>query len=210
MTENPDQLNVTRRRFLAGVGSLAAISNAAVLKAATITPEPSSPQDGAKYIVTLDISTDVIKYSTPQMSNASELPVNSKDVVVWNADAAGSYHLAVLFTPRTPFININSGKPVHAFHGNESGIGGDAYIDPKASGCYKYCVAVWNEKTNLSYADDPKILIGKGPDAGCAYSELMDASEKLKAAATQAFPSQRKKIQGIEHQLDEVIAKFKK
>jgi hypothetical protein len=214
MSRNLNASNVTRREFLVGAGSVAATGYLVVGEASNSAPSRTSPRTTTNYVVTVDVTTTPITYSTPQLADASSLPVKAKEVVTWKGKTSGSkHHLAVLFITDTPFIDKN-GDPVYAFHGSESdesnGIGTNASIDPNASGSYEYYVGIWDERTTKTYTDDPTIIVGKGNAyAESARAKLIAADRELKKAAL-ANPAESEKIKSIEDELKELIDKLTK
>jgi hypothetical protein len=166
MSRKPEPSNVSRRQFLAVAGSVAAASSFAVGKdAGSAQPLPAT-QTPANPVVTIDITKAPISYSASG-HNAYRLKAKNRDIVKWQAITSSTDHrVTILFLKDTPFSDGNK-KPVYAFHGSQDdekkkGIGGT--IDDDASGTYEYSVAVFDDKTNLTYTDDPKIIVGTGKD----------------------------------------------
>jgi len=210
MPGKPEASNVSRRQFLAVAGSVAAANSFAVGKdsgSAQALPPAPSPADP---LVTIDITTAPISYSVSG-HNAYRLKVKAGDSVKWQAKTTSAKHrVTILFLKDTPFSD-GSKKPLYAFHGSEvdesgSGIGGT--IDDDASGTYEYYVAVFDDKTNLTYTDDPKIIVGSGNDAA---AEITLALDDLKRADAQlsSKPKLQKQIESIEHELEHLIDELK-
>lgn len=213
MPRNSDASNVSRRQFLTVAGTLAATGHLFVGKASSAVPATTARRTKANHVVTIDVTKKPIAYSTPELPDASTLPVSATEVVTWKANTPGSkHHLALLFYPDTPFIDKN-GDPVFAFHGSENeegnGIGINASIDPKASGWYDYCVAVWDESKMKTYTDDPTIIIGDGKlSAKAARAKLIAAQKELKRVA-QTYPPVSEQIKSIESELQKIIDELK-
>jgi plastocyanin len=202
MSGKPEASNVSRRQFLAVAGSVAAASSFAVGKdSGSAQPLPPAPTP-ADPLVTIDITAAPISYSASG-HNAYRLKAKNGDIVKWQAKTSSTKHrVTILFLKDTPFSD-GSKKPLYAFHGSEAdeagnGIGGT--IDDDASGTYEYYVAVFDDKTNLTYTDDPKIIVGSGNDAG---AEISLAVDDLKRAGAQlsSKPKLQKKIESIEDEL---------
>jgi hypothetical protein len=214
MSRTSDASNVTRREFLVGAGSIAATGYLVVGTASNNASARTSPLTTNTYIVTIDVTTTPIAYSTPQLPDASNLSVNAGDIVTWKAKTSGAkHHSAVLFIADTPFIDKH-GNPVYAFHGSKSdetnGIGKNASIDPKASGSYEYCVGVWDEEKLSTYTDDPTIIIGKvNVGAESAIAKLIAVDRELKKAAL-AYAVESEKIKSIENEVEALIDQLKK
>jgi plastocyanin len=200
MPRNSNASNVSRRQFLAVASSVAAVSSLAVAKASSL--EPPSPEDPS---VVIDITTSPISYSVAG-HHAYRLNADPGDRVTWTAKTTGpKHHLAILFLKETPLVDA-SNRPMYAVHGSEideagSGIGGT--IDNDALGTYEYYVAVFDNATNLTYTDDPKIIVGTGN----AEAQINLARGDLKRAEAQlsSKPKQQKQIESIEHELEHLV-----
>src|SRR5580658_1680840 len=158
MSKNIEAVNVTRRRFLAVAGSVAATSSLVHGEDSTLfaAPPPSTPV--ADYPVTIDVSDpNNIKYSTPTQGDASILDkVTTGQTFTWTVKPLSKFHLAILF-PITPFS-------VHGFMGSQDDAG-QGKIGGKITatvGDYKYWVVVHDDATGKTYIHDPKIIVGRG------------------------------------------------
>jgi hypothetical protein len=203
MSSNADASNVSRRRFLAVAGTVAAASSFAAGGDASSGPAPFpflSPPPRATYPVTIDVSdSSNFKYSTPTQPDASTLrDVKPGQTFTWVVANVSNYYLAILF-PITPFA-------VHAFIGSQ-----DDAIQGKIGGAitatdgdYKYWVVVHNYATGKSHTNDPKIIVGKGFDAEheihLALGDLNMANEKLSRK-----PELQEGIKRVENELKEII-----
>jgi len=217
MSSNSDASNVSRRRFLAVAGTMAAASSFAVgreVNSALAPPPPPPPRPD--HLITIDITTVAttakISYwvGTPPQ-DASNLHVKEGESVMWQAKTGGvSHRLTVLFRKnKTPFADKNG--PVYAFEGSEAneaiGIGGN--IGQVGSHSYKYCVAVFDDATKKTYTDDPKIIVGTGhldaeAEIGLARDDLKEAYAELSSK-----PKLQKKILSIERKLERIVDELK-
>ena len=208
MALNADSSNVNRRRFLVVSGAAAASSLALGSSLGSTQALATAPVDP---LVTIDITKSPISY-TVSGNNAYRLAVKGGDTVNWKATTTGpKHHLAILFVKETPF-SLNK-QPVYAFHGSEideagAGIGGS--IDANASGTYEYYVAVFDSATNLTYTDDPKIMVGSGNlTVDAELKELILLHSELEDVAARSDPTLRKKIESIDEKLEKLIDKLK-
>lgn len=203
MPRNSNASNVSRRQFLAVASSVAAVSSLAIAKASSLAPPP--PDDPSVYPVIIDVTTNPISYSVAG-HHAYRLNPDRGDRVTWTAKTTGpKHHLAILFLKETPLVDANN-RLLYAVHGSEieeagGGIGGT--IDNDASGTYEYYVAVFDNATNLTYTDDPKIIVGTGnaeAEITLALGDLKRAEAKLSSK-----PKQQKQIESIEHELEHLV-----
>jgi hypothetical protein len=218
MSSNSDASNVSRRRFLAVAGTVAAASSFAVGRDANSAPAPLPPPPPPlvpDHLVTIDITTvattNKISYwvGTPAQ-DASNLPVKEGESIMWQAKTVGvSHRLAVLFRKKTPFADKNG--PVYAFEGSEAdeanGIGGN--IGQVGSHSYKYCVAVFDDATKKTYTDDPKIIVGTGHLDAEAEIDLAQDDLKEAYAELSSKPKLQKKILSIERKLERIVDELK-
>lgn len=211
MSRKSESSNVSRRHFLAVVGSVAAASPFALGKSVSSAQPPpaSSPVD---YPITIDITTpNTFKYSTPTQSDASVLKnVTANQTFTWavKTPKAGNYRVTIFFLKKTPFADVNK-KPVFAFEGDSGhgGVGGKISGSPSI-GTYKYYVAVFDDESGLTCTDDPKIIVGDGDDArteiALALGDLKDADAKLTSR-----PKLQRQIEYVEHKLEHLIDDLK-
>jgi hypothetical protein len=200
MSKNVDAANVTRRRFLAVAGSVAATSSLVPGKDSTLFAAPSPPTPVADYPVAIDVSDPTnIKYSTPAQGDASTLDkVTTGQTFTWTLKPLSKFHLAILF-PKTPFS-------VHGFMGSQDDasqgkIGGKITA---TVGGYKYWVIAHDDATGKTFIHDPKIIVGRGFDAedeiDFALDDLKVADEKLSKK-----PELQERIHAVEKALNDII-----
>jgi hypothetical protein len=152
--------------------------------------------------VTINVTTDPISYSAQDAQTnsvpANPLKVRPGDSVTWTVTttSAHPYRATVLFPNNTPFWDAHYNIPVYAFEGASMAIGGTT---GSTSGRYEYCVAVFDDNTHQTYADDPKIIVGSGQQD--AKAEIVDAEGELREV--------RNKIESIEKQLQKAIQELK-
>ena len=72
---------------------------------------------------------------------------------------------------------------------------------------FRYAVAVFDDATNETYSDDPKIIVGTG--LVDAKEELASALEEVKEAEVALSGRQREQAKSIENQLEHLIADLK-
>jgi hypothetical protein len=72
---------------------------------------------------------------------------------------------------------------------------------------FRYAVAVFDDATNETYSDDPKIIVGTGLEAG--REELASAFDEVKEAEAALSGRQREQAKSIENQLEHLIADLK-
>jgi plastocyanin len=212
MSRNPDTSKVSRRRFLAAAGSVAAASSFATGKDTESVPALPPPTAPTAYDVTIDVTRSPISYSYPSLTvpqPAYRLKVKTGDTVTWTAKSPGPKHcVSIVFKKDTPLIDRN-GRPIYTLLWSErieTPKGPQVTVDPDAAGIYEYSVAVLDEGTQVSYTDDPKIIVGSGGLDGEAQLTL--AKEALKDAA-QLEPARRGEIENIEKQVEHVLSELK-
>jgi hypothetical protein len=181
MSNNSDAQTVSRRRFIAVAGSVAATSSFVVGKESNFAqpvPQPTAP---VHYLVTIDVTNDPISYTAENKDTSTGVPmpnnsltVNKGDEVKWQAKTAGpnaKHRAHVRFTTTTPFS-------VQEFKWSENGFGG-GYT--QNVGAHYYCVGIFDKVRQEVYADDPKIIVGGDAKADVekAESELREVREKI-------------------------------
>jgi hypothetical protein len=180
MSNNFDVSNVSRRRFLAVAGSVAAASTLAAGSDVESAAVPATP---VHYLVTIDVTKNPILYTAQNSDTMTTVPmpnncltVNNGDEIKWQAQTTGStpkHRAHIHFTTTTPFA-------VQDFRWSEGGYGGGT---TKNTGTHYYCVGVFDKVKQEVYADDPKIIVGGTLDAKAeivaAESELREVKEKI-------------------------------
>lgn len=209
MAKNAEAWNISRRRFLAVSGSVAATSSLALGKHSTLFASPLPPPPVADYPVTIDVSDrNHIKYSTPKKGDAYILDnVITGDTISWTVKSLNKFHLAILFPDDTPFADANGsvqgllGSQADASQGK---IGGKINAD----GDYEYWVIVHNDDTGETYTNDPRIIVGKLNEA---EKEIQSALDDLKAADQKLSdkPKLKEQIRTAEQKLKEIIHELK-
>ena len=183
MSYNFDVSNVSRRRFLAVAGSVAAASSLAVGSDVEAGQPLPVPVTAVRYLVTIDVTNDPILYTAQNKDTMTAVPmpnncltVNKGDEVKWQAKTAGpnaKHRAHIHFTTTTAFA-------VQDFKWSEGGFGGGT---TQNSGTHYYCVGVFDKVKQEVYADDPKIIVGGTFDAKAeiveAESELREVKEKI-------------------------------
>jgi hypothetical protein len=212
MSENSVTSRVSRRRFLTVAGTVAAASSLGSGTASAVAQQAPTPPISVDYPVTIDVAADnTLSYKVGGKS-ADPLNINANQTVTWKVNGT-KYHLTILFKKKkTPLVDPN-GKPLNAVHGSEQDegtlkVGGK--IGGGAKGhSYKYAVAVFDDVTNETYSDDPKIIVGTGLED--AKEELASALDEVKEAevALSDRPKQREQAKSIENQLEHLIADLK-
>lgn len=173
-----------------------------------------SPTTAGKHGIKLDVTINpnhITYQSDDGAADPSNLPVMHNDVVTWKAKTHGpKHHLALIFAPLTPFVDVDTGFPVFAFFGSEvneshgGGIGSNASIGPHVLETgYEYLVAVWDDESKKTYSNDPKIIVGTGYNA--AEAELESAKEKIKRAEELGDSSLKEKLIPIQKNLQDII-----
>jgi len=189
MSKNSDASNLSRRKFLAAAGTVAAansfVAGKAVLSAdgtSQATPAPSS----MSYLVTIKVdpnsTTNLFCYSA-QDQNGNNVPmpgnsltVNVGDTVEWTSSIKGGHkHLAkVRFTTTSPFSR-------NVFKWSENHRDGDK-VQLTLFEEHYYCVGISDKDAGDVHADDPKIIVGgRGLKAKIdqAESELHVVKDKI-------------------------------
>ena len=200
MSTNSDVSNVSRRRFLAVAGSVAATSSFAAGNASGLTQSPPPAPD--HYLVTIHVRNGAVSYSAKNVGTGldvsmpnNELTVKIGDEVKWQADTLGAHpkhrghvHFATgTGTPGTPFARSD-------FRWSENGTDGDYTIQ---KGDYYYCVAIFDHGVSEVYADDPKIIVG---GALIAKTEVEEAERALREV--------KERIGAIENTLKDAIKRL--
>lgn len=217
MSRDFNRLNVNRRQFLVGAGSIAATGYLVVGKASNEAPTRNSQPTKIDYTVIFDTgSGNIVPIANPPVPNAAYLSVLANQVIEWQAKTPGSkHHLAVLFVDDTPFVYKDGTTKVYAFHGSEADeanhIGIDASIASTVSegDVYEYCVGVWDEDNKKTYTADPTIIIGGHQAENIARAKLIAAEALLRKAAA-VFPKESKNIKVIETRVETIIGRLKK
>jgi hypothetical protein len=214
MYEQSATSKVSRRHFLAVAGTVsAATSLGPGTGSATAQPVPQPPIHVDHPVTIHPAANNNLSYKEGTNS-ADPLTVDVNQSVTWQVNTAGKkYHVTILFEKkRTPFVDLTTGKPVHAIHGTEQDegtltVGGT--VGPNATGEYPYAVAVFDDVTKETYSDDPKIIVGTGFDE--AKEALTSALDEVKEAevALSGRPKQREQAKSIETQLVQLIAELK-
>lgn len=220
MFRHSEVSNVSRRRFLAVAGGVAA-ANSFAKGEALGSPVPPPPPPTTN-LVTIDITTNPLSYSYTIMNGggtahkANRLKVNGLDTVKWNVKTSVTtgykYHVTILCVRETPLADTNN-NPVFAIQGSE--VEADAgkvmaKIDTDATGTYEYYVAVTDDKTGKTYTDDPKIIVGGSGTFEQKKELIRDAHQligeahKLEDAAGSNHVL-REKIESIEKELGGVL-----
>jgi hypothetical protein len=187
MSKNSDVSNISRRRFLAAAGTVAAANSLVAGKAVSTernTAQPVPPPSPDSYLVTITVRNGSFSYEysknngpSVQMPNKS-LTVNRHDQVEWQASVEGSHrhHGKVRFTGGSPFNN-------NEFKWTENHKGGGP-ITTSILDEYYYCVGIHDDDVGDVHPDDPKIIVGgRGPEAQLhqAESELRAVQDKIKS-----------------------------
>jgi hypothetical protein len=198
MSTNSDASNVSRRRFLAVAGSVAATSSFVLGKDSNSgQPNPTPRPPPVHYLVTIDVTSDPISYTAENTDTSTSvsmpnnsLTVNNGDEVKWQAKTAGpnaKHRADIRFTTTTPFA-------VREFKWSENGFGGGV---TQNVGTHYYCVGVFDKVKQEVYADDPKIIVGGTLDA---KKEVVEAESELKEV--------KEKIESVESLLRKAIEKL--
>jgi hypothetical protein len=197
MSRNKDVSNISRRRFLAVAGSVAATSSLAVGKDSSLTQPVPAPPPPVHYLVTIHVKNDKICYTAKNMDTHLDVPMPNNDLTVykgdevkWEADTPGpnARHRGHVYFKTSPFAG-------HDFRWSENRSDGGKTL---TAGTYYYCVAIFDKVKQEAYADDPKIIVG-----GAA-----NATEEVEKAETE-LSEVREKIESIESMLKEAIEKLK-
>ncbi len=195
MSKNSDASNVSRRKFLAVAGTVAAANSLAVGKdvGSAQTTTQSTPVSLVHYLVTITVANNSISYyalnkdtgQAVSMPNNS-LTVNPGDEVKWKAITPGPnrHRASVRFTTTTPFT-------VKEFKWSENQTGGGNTQGGPAS--HYYLVAVFDKDTQEVYSDDPKIIVG----GAFVKAEIIEAESELQAV--------KEKIESIDALLNKAI-----
>jgi hypothetical protein len=196
MSRNNDLSTISRRRFLAVAGTVAATSSLAV--ADSSLPQPVPPPPPAHYRVTIQVRNDQICYTAKNMDTNQAVPMPNNDLTVhkgdevkWEADTPGpnAKHRGHVSFKTTPFARYD-------FRWSENGYDGG---NTQSAGTYYYSVAIFDYVKQEVYADDPKIIVGGSLDA---MEEFKEAESELREV--------REKIGSIEGILKDAIEKSKK
>jgi len=221
MSRNSVVSNVSRRRFLAVAGGVAAANSFATGKALSPAVPPPPP---TTYLVTIDITANPISYTYTTtgvggVHKANRLKVNESDIVKWKVKTFLStgykYHMTILCVRETPLADTH-GNPMFAIHGSEVEADAGAVmaiIDADTSGTYEYYVAVTDVPTGKTYSDDPKIIVGGSGTLEQREELIKDAHQLIAAArkledAAGSNHALNEKIESIEKELEEVVGKL--
>jgi hypothetical protein len=193
MSKNSNTSNVSRRKFLAVAGTVAAASSLAVGKDVQSAQSSAAPASPVHYLVTIDATTNPISYSAKNKDTNTNVPmpnksltVNLGDEVKWRATTTGPnprHRAGIRFTSTSPFSVIE-----FKWSENQSGGGNTQY-----AGTYYYCVGVFDHQSHEIYADDPKIIVG----GATAKAEVTEAESELKEV--------KERIESIEALLSKAI-----
>ena len=195
MSKNSDASNVSRRKFLAVASTVAAANSLAVGKDVGLaqTTTQSTPVRPVHYLVTITVADNSISYSAinkdtgnPVTMLNNSLTVMPGDEVKWTAATPGpnKHRASVRFTTTTPFT-------VKDFKWSENQTGGGNAQGGPAS--HYYVVAVFDERTQEVYSDDPKIIVG----GASVKAEIIEAESELQAV--------KEKIESIDALLNKAI-----
>jgi hypothetical protein len=214
MHEQSATSNASRRRFLRVAGTLAASGPLGFGTASAIAQPVPQPPVNADHPVTIYLAPNNSVSYKEGANSGDPLTVSPNQTVVWKAITPGKkYHVTIIFkSKKSPFVDAN-GDPVYAVHGSEQDegtlkIGGK--IGQGALGhSYKYSVAVFDDVTNKTYSDDPKIIVGTGFDE--ARNALTAALGEVKEAdvALSDRPKQQEQAKSIENQLEHLLVELK-
>lgn len=207
MSENSESPSVSRRKFLAVAGSIAAAKSLALENrsavALALAPSPTP------YFVTIDVTQDPIAYTISQPTpgkNAYHLNVSPSDIVNFTVNSSGAsqkHSVAIFFPNDSPFVD-NKGRPLYEFLWTETEEGSNALnVDPDGKGAYEYRVIVFDKSNGKIHRDDPKIIVGSGgklPDAGAKLAEQRKNLEQI----AKLCPQQKDEIEKIAGKLREV------
>jgi hypothetical protein len=167
MSENSEG-DVSRRRFLAVAGSVAAASSFAAGK----DSQPTKATPASKlHKVTIHATGEKLSYTTPDNPDASTLCVIKGDEIKWQIKSSGTkHHGAISFPGTNPF----SDKPIPPFEWTETDEVAKKFPGGFATKLneHKYDVAVFDVEKSKLYIDDPKIIVGTGV-------ELLDTADEL-------------------------------
>ncbi len=195
MSRNRDVSNLSRRRFIAVAGSVAATSSFAVGRDSSLTQPVPAPPPPVHYLVTIHVVNDKISYTAQNRDTGGGVPmphndltVNKGDEVKWEADTLGPNpkHRGHVHFKSSPFAGQD-------FRWSENGSDGGNTL---SVGKYYYCVAIFDKVKQEVYADDPKIIVG-----GTAAEEVEKARTELSEV--------KEEIESIESMLKEAIQKLK-
>jgi hypothetical protein len=189
MPRNSNSSDVSRRRFLAVAGSVAATSSFAIGKDSSVGQIVTTAVP-VKYVVTIDVTKNPIRYSVNHPNDPLNMTVNDVDEIKWQVTSAGpnpQHYVAIRFIATTPFVDpTNTSKPLPEFEWTEKddatgGAGGGNTVTP---GTHEYCVAVFDGVQKRLYISDPKIIVGTGNDTAraevmAARGELREVQEKI-------------------------------
>jgi plastocyanin len=199
MSKNSDASNLSRRKFLAVAGTVAAANSLAVGKdvGSAQTTTQSTPVSPVHYLVTItvDVANNSISYDAlnkdtgkPAPMPNNSLTVMPGDEVKWTARTSGHrYRASVRFTTTTPFA-------VKEFKWSENQTGGGNTQGGAAN--HYYLVAVFDKDTQEVYSDDPKIIVG----GASVKAEIIEAESELQAV--------KEKIDSIDAILNNAIGQL--
>src|SRR5258708_18307 len=185
MSNNSDASNVSRRKFLAVAGTVAAASSLAAGKDVQSAQTSAAPVPPVHYLVTINVTTDPISYCARNKDTQTDVPmpnnsltVNPGDEVKWQAKTTGhkpQHRAGIRFTTATPFA-------AKEFKWSENQSEGG---NTQKAGTYYYCVGVFDKVKQEIYFDDPKIIVGGGLNVKSQIvepeSELSEVKEKLES-----------------------------
>jgi hypothetical protein len=198
MSKNSDASNVSRRRFLAVAGTVAAASSLAAgnnVESVQASPERAT---AFHYRVTIDVTKNPICYTAKNQDTLANVPmpnnsitVNVGDEVKWQAITSGTHprHRATIrFTTPSPF---NAPE----FKWSENGFGGGVTQTP---GNFYYCVGVFDQLKGEVYADDPKIIVGGPVTAKAKVEEAVSELREVRGQVESIEDLLRKTIPQLE------------
>ena len=185
---------VTNTRRSCAVLTVTLIGFSSLVFAWTPPPPP------ATYPIKIAIQGGQVMYDI-NGNDVRILHANNLETVTWEGkpSTGSSHRITILFPFATPFVN-SSGQPVYVLHGDQTQgpLGNNIKISSTAFGTYKYCVAVLNDDgTPTTFADDPKIIIGRGNEF---KAELLDIGADLSHV--------KEEIQDLENRIKELADKL--
>lgn len=113
------------------------------------------------------------------------LNMQKGDLLSWTVKTPKSENYSAIYFQQNILYDSSSQQPERYFHGQDNKpTDPPAIIDPSATNSdleYEYCVAVFDPKKSMVYADDPKIMIGgAGVTPGQLVNEIIDAATHLR------------------------------
>jgi hypothetical protein len=166
MSENSANSKLSRRSFFATAGAVAAVSALGPITVSGIAQSVLSSATAVDYPVTIDLlANNKLVYKVRGTLAPDPLPVSPNKTITWSVNPHGKqYHITILFQEnKTPLVDPTNGVPINAVHGSQQDEG-TLKVGGKIRGAqgvtYKYGVAVFDDDTNDTYSDDPKIIVG--------------------------------------------------